>query len=59
MGITLTWQYLNRGALAERTSYVVNDDAARRFLATLEEPHPDAELGLRRLIDKPNILPDR
>ena len=44
--------------LAERTSYVVNDEAAQRFLAALEGPSPDAELGLRRLIEKQSILPD-
>jgi uncharacterized protein (DUF1778 family) len=43
--------------LAERTRYVVNEEAAQRFLTALEEPSPDAERGLRRLIEKPSILP--
>ena len=43
--------------LAERTSYPVNDEAAQRFLTALEEPSLNAERGLRRLIEKPSILP--
>jgi uncharacterized protein (DUF1778 family) len=43
--------------LAERTRYLVNDDAAQRFLAALEKPSPAAEEGLRRLIAKPSVLP--
>jgi uncharacterized protein (DUF1778 family) len=44
--------------LAERTRYVVDDEAARRFLAALEQPSPDAERGLRRLVEKPSVLPN-
>jgi uncharacterized protein (DUF1778 family) len=45
--------------LAERHRYEVDDKAAQRFLAALEEaPSPDTERGLRRLIAKPSILPD-
>ena len=44
--------------LAERTRYVVEDEAARRFLAALERPSPAAERGLRRLIEKPSVLPE-
>jgi uncharacterized protein (DUF1778 family) len=36
--------------LAERTRYVVDDEAAQRFLAALEQPSASAEQGLRRLI---------
>jgi uncharacterized protein (DUF1778 family) len=43
--------------LAERTRYVVDDEAAKRFLAALELPSPEAEEGLRRLIEKPSVLP--
>ena len=43
--------------LAERTRYVVDDEAAQRFLTTLELPSPAAEEGLRRLIEKPSVLP--
>jgi uncharacterized protein (DUF1778 family) len=43
--------------LAERTRYVVDDEAAQRFLTALEEPSPDAERGLRRLVEKPSLLP--
>jgi uncharacterized protein (DUF1778 family) len=42
--------------LAERSRYVVGDDAAQRFLAALETPSPDVERGLRRLVEKPNAL---
>jgi uncharacterized protein (DUF1778 family) len=41
---------------AERTRYVVNDEAAQRFLAALEHPTPASERGLRRLVEKPSIL---
>jgi uncharacterized protein (DUF1778 family) len=44
--------------LAERTRFVVDDDAARRFLEALERPTSDAERGLRRLLDKPSVLAD-
>jgi uncharacterized protein (DUF1778 family) len=44
--------------LAERTRYIVDDEAARQFLAALEDPSPDAERGLRRLTDKPSVLPE-
>lgn len=44
--------------LAERTRYVVDEEAAQRFLAALEQPSPSAEQGLRRLIQKPSVLPD-
>jgi uncharacterized protein (DUF1778 family) len=44
--------------LAERTRYVVDDEAAQRFLAALEQPSPNTEQGLRRLTQKPSILPD-
>jgi len=44
--------------LAERSRYIVDDDAAQRFLAALEAPAPDAERGLRRLIEKPSVLPE-
>jgi uncharacterized protein (DUF1778 family) len=44
--------------LAERTRYVVDDKAAQRFLAALEQPSPNAERGLHRLIEKPSILPE-
>jgi len=44
--------------LAERTRYVVDDDAAQRFLAALDASSPSAERGLRRLIEKPSVLPE-
>jgi uncharacterized protein (DUF1778 family) len=44
--------------LAERSRYVVDDEAAQRFLAALEQPSPNAERGLRRLAQKPSVLPD-
>ncbi|HYM54671.1 MAG TPA: DUF1778 domain-containing protein [Solirubrobacteraceae bacterium] len=44
--------------LAERTRYVVDDQAARRFLDALERPSPDVERGLRRLVEKPSVLPE-
>lgn len=43
--------------LAERTRYLVDDEAAQRFLAALERSSPVAEEGLRRLVAKPSVLP--
>lgn len=43
--------------LAERTRYLVDDEAAQRFLSALEKPSPAAEEGLRRLVAKPSVLP--
>lgn len=43
--------------LAERTRYLVDDEAAQRFLTALEQPSPNAKLKLRRLIEKPSVLP--
>lgn len=43
--------------LAERTRYMVDDQAAQRFLAALERRSADAENGLRRLTAKPSVLP--
>jgi uncharacterized protein (DUF1778 family) len=43
--------------LAERTRYVVDDEAAQRFLSALEQPSADVERGLRRLTEKPSVLP--
>ena len=44
--------------LAERSRYVVDDDAAQRFLAALDAPSAEAERGLRRLTGKPSVLPE-
>jgi uncharacterized protein (DUF1778 family) len=44
--------------LAERTRYTLDDEAAQRFLTALEQPSPDAERGLRRLTEKPSVLPE-
>jgi len=44
--------------LAERTSYALDDEAAQRFLTALERPSADAEKGLRRLTEKPSVLPE-
>jgi uncharacterized protein (DUF1778 family) len=44
--------------LAERTRYVVDGEAAQRFLAALDRVSPEAERGLRRLVEKPSVLPD-
>lgn len=44
--------------LAERTRYVLDDEAAQRFLTALEQPSPASERGLRRLIEKPSVLPE-
>ena len=43
--------------LAERTRYVVDDKAAQRFLAALEQPSSTTARKLRRLIEKPSVLP--
>jgi uncharacterized protein (DUF1778 family) len=45
-------------ALAERSRYLVSDDPAQRFLTALESESPTAETGLRRLIEKPSVLPE-
>ena len=53
-------QAARRGAertLAERTRYLVDDEAAQRFLAALEQPSSTAARKLRRLIEKPSVLP--
>jgi hypothetical protein len=34
------------------------NEAAQRFLTALEQPSPGSERGLRRLIEKPSILPE-
>jgi uncharacterized protein (DUF1778 family) len=44
--------------LAERTRYVIDDEAAQRFLDALERRSPDSERGLRRLLEKPSVLPE-
>jgi uncharacterized protein (DUF1778 family) len=44
--------------LAERTRYILDDEAAQRFLTALEQPSPASERGLRRLIEKPSVLPE-
>jgi hypothetical protein len=43
---------------AERTRYVLDDEAAQRFLSALEHYSPDSERGLRRLVEKPSVLPE-
>jgi uncharacterized protein (DUF1778 family) len=43
--------------LAERTRYLVDDEAAQRFLAALEQPSSTTKRKLRRLIEKPSVLP--
>lgn len=43
--------------LAERTRYVVDDEAAQRFLTALEQRSADVERGLRQLTEKPSVLP--
>src|SRR5580658_8314426 len=43
--------------LAERTRHLVDDEAAQRFLAALEQPPATTESGLRRLTAKPSVLP--
>jgi uncharacterized protein (DUF1778 family) len=42
--------------LTERTRFVLDDDAAQRFLDALDRPSADSERGLRRLLDKPSVL---
>jgi uncharacterized protein (DUF1778 family) len=42
--------------LAERTQYLVDDDAAQRFLDALERPSVDTEQRLRQLATKPSLL---
>ncbi len=42
--------------LAERTRYILDDEAAQRFLTALEQPSPESERGLRRLSEKPSVL---
>lgn len=44
--------------LAERTRYILDDKAAQRFLTALEQPSPTSERGLRRLTEKPSVLPE-
>ena len=44
--------------LAERTRYILDDEAAQQFLTALEQASPASERGLRRLIEKPSILPE-
>jgi uncharacterized protein (DUF1778 family) len=44
--------------LAEHTRYVIGDEAAQRFLDALERRSPGTERGLRRLIEKPSMLPE-
>lgn len=43
--------------LAERARYIVDDEAAERFLTALEQPSTTAARKLRRLIEKPSVLP--
>jgi uncharacterized protein (DUF1778 family) len=43
--------------LLERASYMVGGDAAQRFLSALERPGDDVERGLRRLLERPSVLP--
>jgi len=43
--------------LVERTSYSIDNDAAERFLVALDRPGADVERGLRRLIERPSVLP--
>lgn len=43
--------------LTERTRYVIDEDAAARFLDALEHPSADVESGLRRLFERPSVLP--
>ena len=44
--------------LAERTRYLLDDEAAQRFLTALEQPSPHSDRGLRRLTEKPSVLPE-
>jgi uncharacterized protein (DUF1778 family) len=43
---------------AERARYTLDDEAAQQFLTALEQPSSDAERGLRRLTEKPSVLPE-
>lgn len=45
-------------AMAGAWRYMVDDEAAQRFLAALDQPSPRAEEGLRRLVQKPSVLPE-
>lgn len=51
-------RYEAERTLAERTRYVLNDEAAQRFLTALEQSSPASERGLRRLIETPSVLPE-
>jgi uncharacterized protein (DUF1778 family) len=42
--------------LAERTRYLVDEEAAQRFLAALEKPSSVVKRGLRELASKPSVL---
>jgi uncharacterized protein (DUF1778 family) len=42
--------------LAERTRYLVDEEAAQRFLAALEKPSSVVKQGLRELTSKPSVL---
>ncbi len=44
--------------LAERTRYILNDEAAQQFLTALEQSSPTSARGLRRLAEKPSVLPE-
>jgi hypothetical protein len=46
-----------KSAETERTRYVLDDEAAQRFLSALEHRSPNSERGLRWLIEKPSVLP--
>jgi hypothetical protein len=41
-----------------RLATVLDDEAAQQFPSVLEQPSPDSERGLRRLVEKPNVLPE-
>jgi uncharacterized protein (DUF1778 family) len=51
-------RYEAERTLAGRARYVLDDGAAQRFLSVLEQPSPASERGLRRLVEKPNVLPE-
>lgn len=36
--------------------YILDENAAQRFLTALERPSPDAERGLRRLTERPSVV---
>jgi len=57
-GETLS-KFIRRAARdeTERTRYILDDEAAQRLLTALEQPSPASEQGLRRLIEKPSVLP--